>query len=94
MIADFRCDETKRIFDGEVSAAFPPDIQQTARRKLRMIAAAININDLRQPPGNRLEKLTGDRDGQYSVRVNDQWRLCFLWEDGAAHQVELTKHYE
>jgi proteic killer suppression protein len=59
-----------------------------------MIAAAININDLRQPPGTRLEKLSGDRIGQHSIRVNDQWRICFTWENNDAHEVELTKHYE
>lgn len=94
MITSFRCDETEKIFHGEVSRIFPPDIQQVARRKLRMMNAAINLNDLRQPPGNRLEKLTGDREGQYSIRINDQWRLCFIWEDGNAHNVESTKHYE
>lgn len=94
MITDFRCKETEKIFNGEVSTAFPPEIQQIARRKLRLIAASINLNDLRQPPGNRLEKLAGNREGQYSIRINDQWRICFVWEDGSAHSVEITKHYE
>jgi len=94
MIGGFRCTETQKIFDGETSTRFPPDIQHTARRKLRMIAAAININDLQQPPGNHLKKLVGDRNNQYSIRVNEQWRLCFEWQDGHAYNVELTKHYE
>jgi toxin HigB-1 len=94
MIASFRCGQTQKIFDGEFSSAFPSEIQNTVRRKLRVMHAAINLNDLRQPPGNRLEKLSGDREGQHSIRVNDQWRICFVWEDGAAHHVELTKHYE
>ena len=94
MIASFKCRETQKVFDGYFSADFPSDIQQTARRKLRLIAAAININDLRQPPGNRLEKLSSDRTGQYSIRINEQWRICFEWTDGAAHQVEITKHYD
>jgi len=94
MIADFRCKETEKIFLGEVTPDFPQEIQNRVRRKLFMIHAAININDLRQPPGNHLEELQGDRAGQHSIRVNDQWRICFVWLDGSAHQVELTKHYE
>ncbi len=94
MIADFLNDGTRKIFEGEVTANFPPDIQQTARRKLRMLAAAININDLRQPPGNRLEKLSGDRDEQCSIRINDQWRICFVWKNDNAYRVEISKHYE
>ena len=94
MISDFRCSETKKLVEGETSAQFPPDIQQVARRKLRMIAAAVNLNDLRQPVGNRLEKLSGNRAGQYSIRINDQWRICFVWEEGNAAKVEITKHYE
>jgi toxin HigB-1 len=93
MIVDFYCPETEKIFNGEVSTKFPPDIQNVARRKLRMIAAAININDLRQPPGNRLEKLSGDREGQYSIRVNDQWRICFVWDSGNAYRVEMTDYH-
>ena len=94
MIVSFHCKETEKVFAGDVSQTFPADIQATARRKLRMVAAAVNINDMRQPPGNRLEKLEGDRQGQYSIRINDQWRICFSWEDGGAHEVEITKHYD
>lgn len=93
MIKDFNCPETEKIFRGEVSTQFPPDIQNVARRKLRMIEAAININDLLQPPGNRLEKLSGDREGQYSIRVNDQWRICFVWDSGNASRVEMTDYH-
>lgn len=93
MINSFRCEETKRIFEGEQSRAFPPETQPAARRKLRMLEAAINLNDLRSPPGNRLEKLSGDRDGQHSIRVNDQYRVCFRWEEGNAHEVEMVDYH-
>ena len=68
-------------------------MQQTALRKLRMINNAKNIQDLRVPPANRLEKLSGDRSGQYSIRINDQWRVCFTWRDGEAHDVEITDYH-
>jgi len=71
----------------------PLDIQQVALRKLRMINNALNLNDLRIPPANRLEKLSGDRAGQWSVRINDQWRICFRWEDGNAYDVEITDYH-
>lgn len=95
MIADFACEETKRIFEGTASAKFPPGIQKTARRKLRMIDAAVNLNDLRQPPANHLEKLTKEaaRIGQHSIRINDQWRICFRWSDGNAHEVEIIDYH-
>ncbi len=93
MIADFKCSETQRIHDGENSAKFPQDIQNVVRRKLRMLAAAININDLRQPPGNRLEALKNDRAGQHSIRINEQWRICFIWSDGNAHEVEIVDYH-
>jgi proteic killer suppression protein len=92
VISDFRCRETERIFNGEVSTAFPPDIQKTARRKLRMLNAATSLNELRNPPGNRLEALTRDRAGQHSIRINDQWRICFTWDNGA-HQVEIVDYH-
>ena len=79
MIRDFACDETEWIWEGESSRRFPPDIQNTARRKLRYIHFAKDIGDLRSPPGNHLEALRGNRKGQYSIRVNDQWRICFEW---------------
>ena len=71
----------------------PPDIQQVALRKLRMINNAKTINDLRIPPANRLEKLTGNRSGQHSIRINDQWRICFIWKDGDATDVEITDYH-
>jgi toxin HigB-1 len=90
MIISFKSKETELIFNGEVSLSYPLDIQRTALRKLRIVDAAISIIDLRVPPGNRLEKLVGDREGQYSIRVNDQWRICFTWtEENNASEVEI-----
>jgi len=77
VIKRFRCKETKKIFDGTVSRKFQQNIQQRARRKLRMLNNAKGLNDLRIPPSNHLEKLMGDRLGQYSIKINDQWRICF-----------------
>jgi len=71
----------------------PHDIQQVALRKLRMINNAKGLNDLRIPPANRLEKLKSDREGQHSIRINDQWRICFAWRDGDAHDVEVTDYH-
>ena len=71
----------------------PPEIQQTARRKLKLIDAATSVEALRVPPGNRLEQLKGDRKGQYSIRINDQWRICFRWEEGGAAGVEITGYH-
>jgi toxin HigB-1 len=71
----------------------PRDIQQVALRKLRMINNSKNINDLRIPPANRLEKLSGNREGQHSIRINDQWRICFVWRDGDAYDVEITDYH-
>lgn len=71
----------------------PPDLQRTALRKLRLIDAAENINDLRVPPGNRLERLKGERAGQYGIRINDQWRVCFRWHANSAHDVEIVDYH-
>ena len=71
----------------------PRDIQQNALRKLRMINNSKTINDLRIPPANRLEKLSGNREGQHSIRINDQWRICFVWRDGDAYDVEITDYH-
>lgn len=94
MIIGFKSDETKRVFDGFRSRHYPPEIQKIALRKLLLIDAATSVNDLRIPPGNRLEKLTGNRQGQYSIRINDQWRICFLWtNENNADQVEIVDYH-
>ena len=83
MIKSFRDREAERIWQGRLSRRLPQEIQRTARRKLRMLNSAMTLDDLRVPPGNRLEALSGDRAGQHSVRINDQWRICFVRNDGA-----------
>jgi len=93
VIKTFKDTETEKIYQRERSRKLPPDIQQTALRKLRMINNSININDLRVPPANRLEKLSGDREGQYSIRINDQWRICFEWKSGDAFNVEIADYH-
>ena len=90
MIKSFKDSETEKIYFRERSRKLSPDVQQVALRKLGVVNNAKNINDLRIPPANRLEKLTGNRSGQYSVRINDQWRVCFIWKDGDATEVEIT----
>ena len=93
MIDDFLDAETERIWRGERSGKLPSDIQRTARRKLRMLNNAQTLADLRLPPSNRLEALKGDRRGQYSIRVNDQWRSCFIWSAGHALRVEIVDYH-
>ena len=94
MIVSFKSDDTKLIFDGFRSRHYPPDIQKIALRKLLLLNAATSVNDLRIPPGNRLEKLAGDRKGQYSIRINNQWRICFIWTDeNNADQVEIVDYH-
>ncbi len=93
LIKNFRCKETKKIYDGLMSRKFPSIIQQRARRKLRMLNNARAMDDLRIPPSNHLEKLVGDRSGQYSIKVNDQWRLCFIWQDGTVTDVEMVDYH-
>jgi toxin HigB-1 len=94
VIVRFKSDETKLIFDGFTSRYYPPDIQKIALRKLLLLNAAISVNDLRVPPGNRLEKLSGDRKGQYSIRINSQWRICFVWTDeNNSAQVEIVDYH-
>ena len=93
MIKSFRCKETERIWQGQNSRKFPTNIQNRALRKLRQLDAAVTIDDLRNPPGNWLEALRGDRAGQRSIRINDQWRLCFRWQDGDASDVEITDYH-
>ncbi|HEY4721120.1 MAG TPA: type II toxin-antitoxin system RelE/ParE family toxin [Anaerolineae bacterium] len=93
MIKSFKSKETEKIFNRERSRRLPPGIQQVALRKLRMLNRAMTLEDLRIPPANRLEKLTGDRAGQYSIRINDQWRICFEWRDRDAFNVEITDYH-
>ena len=93
MIKSFKDAEAQKIYRRERSRKLPPDIQQVALRKLRMINNAINLNDLRVPPANRLEKLSGDREGQHSIRINDQWRICFEWQGSDAFNVEITDYH-
>jgi len=85
--------ETRLIFQREISRKFPADIQQVALRKLRMLNNAATLNDLRVPPANRLEMLAGNRTGQHSIRINDQWRICFEWRGGDAYQVEIVDYH-
>ena len=93
MITAFACGETERIFRGERSRKLPPDIQNTARRKLEYLHRARMLRDLFSPPGNRLEALKGDRSGQHSIRINDQWRICFVWRGANAEQVEIVDYH-
>jgi proteic killer suppression protein len=92
MIESFRCTETERLHHRIPSPRFQP-IAQIARRKLRQLDSAVELRDLAAPPGNRLEALRGERKGQYSVRINDQWRLCFIWRDGARFDVEIVDYH-
>jgi proteic killer suppression protein len=93
MIRSFNCKETEKIFSRQRSRRLPPGIQQVALRKLRMLNRAATLNDLRIPPANRLEKLTGDREYQYSIRINNQWRICFEWLEGDAYNVEIVDYH-
>ena len=93
MIKSFRDSETEKIFQRRRSRRLPPDIQQTSLRKLRMLNNAYSLEDLRIPPANHLEKLSGERSGQYSIRINSQWRVCFEWSEGDAYQVEITDYH-
>ena len=90
MIASFCCKETEKIFNGTFSTRLPNDIQRVARRKLMQIDAAAALCFLRVPPNNKLEWLTGDREGQLSIRINKQWRICFRWDEGKAADVEIV----
>ena len=93
MIQSFADREAELIFQGRTSRKLPPEIQRTAERKLRYLHSAATLNDLRAPPANRLEKLSGDHKGQHSIRINDQWRICFRWIDGRAEDVEIVDYH-
>lgn len=93
MLVSFACAETERIFREERSRRLPPDIQNTARRKLEYLHRVRLLNDLRMPPGNPLDALAGILKGQHSIRVNDQRRICFVWRNGNAEQVEIVDYH-
>lgn len=93
MIRSFRDANAERIFKREFVKGFPREIQQRAFMKLSAIDAAVRLEDLRLPPSNRLEALKGNRKGEYSLRINDQWRICFFWRDGHAERVEIVDYH-
>lgn len=93
MIKSFRDTNTERVFNREFVRKFPREIQQRAFMRLNAIDAAVRLEDLRLPPSNRLEALKGDRKGEHSVRINDQWRISFLWRDGHAERVEIVDYH-
>jgi len=93
MIRSFRDKETENIYSRHVSRKLPEDIQPAALRKLRMLNNSRSIQDLREAPGNSLKNLKGDREGQYSIRINDQWRVCFRWDGTDAWEVEITDYH-
>ncbi len=93
MIRSFADKETERIWNGDMSRRLPNQIQALARRKLRMLNAAQRLDDLRIPPANRLEALRGKRAGQHSIRINDQWRICFVWQQGQCDAVEIVDYH-
>ena len=93
MIKSFGEKETRKIWQGRYSKRLPRDIQQLARRKLRLINNARTLTDLRLPPANRLELLRGQRAGQHSIRINDQWRICFIWKAGHVFDVEIVDYH-
>lgn len=93
VIQGFADRDTERVWHREHVKKFAPDLQRIANRKLLMLDAAENINDLRVPPGNRLEQLAGNRKGQHSIRINDQWRICFTWSDSSPTDVEITDYH-
>ena len=93
MIQSFKDQETEKLFKRIPSLKLPNELQRTALRKLRMLNRATTLTDLRVPPANRLEKLKGDRRGQYSIRINDQWRVCFQWKNSDAFNVEIVDYH-
>ena len=93
MIKNFKCPETEKIFKGMYSKRLPRNIQRVALRKLTQLNGSAILDFLRVPPGNMLEKLSGDRAGCWSIRINEQWRICFQWQDGNAHNVEIVDYH-
>ena len=93
MIRSYRVRDTQAVAGRRRVSKFPEDIQRRAQLKLMVLNNATGLNDLRVPPGNRLEALSGDRRGQYSIRINDQWRICFVWDGGDAYQVEIVDYH-
>jgi len=93
VISSFPDRDTERLFNREPARKWGPGVLKAGLRKLRILDAATTLDDLKSPPGNRLEKLSGDRAGQWSIRVNDQWRVCFQWRDGDAHNVEMVDYH-
>jgi len=93
MIESFRCKEAEKVFARQFSKKLPTNIQQVAFRKLRMLNRSLTFDDLRSPPANRLEALSGTRKGQYSIRINRQWRICFKWKNGNAYDVEIVDYH-
>jgi proteic killer suppression protein len=93
MIKSFRDRDAERLFERRSTRRLGAEVQKVALRKLRMLDAAAGLDDLRVPRGNRLERLSGDRSGQHSIRINDRWRICFRWRDGDAHDVEIVDYH-
>ncbi|HMK77243.1 MAG TPA: type II toxin-antitoxin system RelE/ParE family toxin [Thermodesulfobacteriota bacterium] len=93
MTKSFRCKESEKLFLRQRSLRFPPGVHRVALRKLLLLDAAEKLEDLRIPPGNRLEKLAGNRQGQHSIRINDQWRICYRWSAGDAYEVEIVGYH-
>ena len=94
MIKSFKSKETEKVFARVFSRKLPQDMQKTAYRKLAFLHSVKELKDLLIPPSNRLEKLHGDREGQHSIRINDQWRICFIWQDGDAYEVEIVDYHK
>jgi len=93
VIESFKCKETEKIYNRQFSRKFPTDIQRVALRKLRMLNRAMMLQDLKVPPGNKLEELKGKRKGQHSIRINNQWRVCFIWKENNAYEVEIIDYH-
>ena len=93
MIRSYRDRDTQAVAERQRVRRLPEDIQRRAQRKLMILNNAMNLNDLRVPPGNRLEAMSGDREGQHSIRINEQWRICFVWDEGDAYQVEIVDYH-